>query len=67
MEKHKSSGSSGTNIKSFHSDDQIDPRRGLDDESSFRSENPKKPELLRQSTHSLLRKTKPWEKVDYKF
>lgn len=37
----------------MHSDDEIDIRRGLE-MSSQRSNNPRDPELLRQSTHSLL-------------
>ena len=50
----------GSNIqesKEIHSDDEIDPRRGLEN-SSERGDIPQEPLLLRQSTHSLLGKTK---------
>ena len=40
-----------------HSDDEVEIRRGLEP-SSHRTNNPREPELLRQSTHSLLRRGK---------
>jgi hypothetical protein len=42
-----------------HSDDEVERRRGLEGDSS--REHPKDPELLRQSTHSLLKRGR-WKK-----
>ncbi|CDW86862.1 UNKNOWN [Stylonychia lemnae] len=45
------------NNNQLHSDDEIEIRRGLES-STHRSLNPKEPEFLRQSTHSLLGKNR---------
>ena len=53
---HRLSGSNQCGSNALHSDDEVEIRRGLESSGS-RACDPKDPQLMRQSTHSLLGRT----------